>query len=437
MNGIRINVNRISALAKYAENDGLYGVDDIEWPDLKEAPAGSPSVTADQVTNATEALDRAEKEEAERKKKEDEGKFDLGKVDWGRVGTAAGGAWLAHWLASSLIGDDDEDDNKSVWSRTLSKIIPLGAAGLGAYGGWNLKNLVKFSEDKNEKNKQIVRNFLEDYKRKVEHNKREQGKAEAIGLGTEIGGNTAATVITADGIRRIVNAYGDKNVMNAVEAAVVRRDALNQKMYDELRAAEAKGATPAELRRIKDSYKAAVESADQEVAAARKAVEARGGKNGVVTETTGRGVARNPKYTRPASSLPSSSASTNPSAPATTTTPTTPTTTSAPATTTTPTTTTTPANPTSTGSNAPKKWYQFRSKSPAPAEPYKVGKLPKLETALGLAAYPLTWYLTGKNNDRASTAEQRTKEIMDRFEAWEREHPNWKNWVPGLEMPKR
>lgn len=57
--------------------------------------------------------------------------------DWKQMGLMAGGGLLAHSLASSLLNNktDEEKRRESTWERLLAAILPLGAAGLGAWGG--------------------------------------------------------------------------------------------------------------------------------------------------------------------------------------------------------------------------------------------------------------------------------------------------------------
>lgn len=58
-------------------------------------------------------------------------------IDWKRLGLMFGGGLLAHTLASSLVNNKTEEEKRreSIWERLLAAIIPIGAAGLGAWGG--------------------------------------------------------------------------------------------------------------------------------------------------------------------------------------------------------------------------------------------------------------------------------------------------------------
>jgi hypothetical protein len=58
-------------------------------------------------------------------------------VDWKQLGMMVGGGMLAHSLASSLMNNksDEEKRRESIWERLLSVVIPIGAMGLGAWGG--------------------------------------------------------------------------------------------------------------------------------------------------------------------------------------------------------------------------------------------------------------------------------------------------------------
>lgn len=58
-------------------------------------------------------------------------------VDWKRLGMMVGGGLLAHTLASSLMNNksDEEKRRESIWERLLAAVIPIGAMGVGAWGG--------------------------------------------------------------------------------------------------------------------------------------------------------------------------------------------------------------------------------------------------------------------------------------------------------------
>lgn len=66
--------------------------------------------------------------------------------DRGVMGTvgALGGGWLAYEIAKSLIPEKRSKKDNSIWQKVLAEILPMTAAGLGAYGGWKLS---KTAED--------------------------------------------------------------------------------------------------------------------------------------------------------------------------------------------------------------------------------------------------------------------------------------------------
>ena len=182
----------------------------------KEEPKAADPVT---FQEAKELLDE-QKAEEERRNNE---KFDLNKVDWARVGTSAGGAWLSHWLASSLFGDDDEDENRSFWSKALSKIIPIGAAGLGAYGGWKIPDLVKSSSSDEERKRALatvrdsvraVANQVRNEVKKKQNENLQERKDKLWDIGGNVIGGVTGAGLTIDGARRWLNARGDARVMN-------------------------------------------------------------------------------------------------------------------------------------------------------------------------------------------------------------------------------
>lgn len=70
----------------------------------------------------------------------------MGDLDWMQLALAGGGALLGHSIGSSLFDDSEEEKKKrSIWSRLLATLIPLGVGGLGAYGGYVLGNSMKKS----------------------------------------------------------------------------------------------------------------------------------------------------------------------------------------------------------------------------------------------------------------------------------------------------
>lgn len=202
------------------------GREGVEFNIPGPQPKNEEPRAADPVTfqRAKELLDK-QKAEEDRKKKEDEAKkFDLNKVDWARVGTAAGGAWLSHWLASSLFGDDDEDENRSIWSKALSKVIPLGAAGLGAYGGWKIPDLVKFSSSDEERERALatvrdsvraVANQVRNDVKKQQNENLQERKDKLLDIGGNAVGGATGAFLTVDGIRRWLNARGDAKLQNS------------------------------------------------------------------------------------------------------------------------------------------------------------------------------------------------------------------------------
>lgn len=197
------------------------GRSEIAWNIPGPTPKDKAPKAADPVTfqKAIELLDK-QKAEEERKNRE---KFDFNKVDWARVGTAAGGAWLSHWLASSLFGDDDEDENRSIWSKALSKVIPLGAAGLGAYGGWKIPDLVKFSSSDEARDRALatvrdsvraVANQVRNDVKKQQNENLQERKDKLWDIGGNVVGGATGVGLTIDGARRWLNARGDARVMN-------------------------------------------------------------------------------------------------------------------------------------------------------------------------------------------------------------------------------
>ena len=68
--------------------------------------------------------------------------------DWLRLALAAGGGLIAHSLASSIFDNktDEEKRRESIWQKLVSAMIPLGAAGLGAWGGYALGGNMKSAQ---------------------------------------------------------------------------------------------------------------------------------------------------------------------------------------------------------------------------------------------------------------------------------------------------
>lgn len=104
----------------------------------KLAPAGK----AEEIDAAAAA--KAEKSKMEAKKNEDS--FN---PDWLRLALATGGGLIGHSLASSLFEGKTEEEKRreSLWTKLLSAIIPIGAAGLGAWGGYALGGQLKNAAD--------------------------------------------------------------------------------------------------------------------------------------------------------------------------------------------------------------------------------------------------------------------------------------------------
>lgn len=230
------------------------GREGITWtipgPKLKtEEPKLSDAET---FRKAKETLDAVKAEEEAKK-------FDMNKVDWARVGTAAGGAWLSHWLASSLFGDDDEDDNRSFWSKALSKIIPLGAAGIGAYGGWKIPDFVKLSSSAEERARALatVKDSVQAAASQVrndvtnQQNKNlQERKDKILDIGENVVGGITGAGLTIDGARRWLNALGDARVMNEWALADKGVSEAQKALADSVQKAKAKGAKRFEKTRI-------------------------------------------------------------------------------------------------------------------------------------------------------------------------------------------
>lgn len=71
-------------------------------------------------------------------------------VDWMSLLMGGGGALLGHSIASSMMDDPNEDRGKrSMWSKVLEKLIPIGVGAAGAYGGYELGKLMKNGSGEN------------------------------------------------------------------------------------------------------------------------------------------------------------------------------------------------------------------------------------------------------------------------------------------------
>lgn len=105
---------------------------DVDIPDTPRAPDPSRA----QAVQARIDADNARAAEAAKQKG--------GDFDWRQLGMMAGGGLLAHALASSLVDNksDEEKRRQSIWERLLAGIIPIGAAGLGAWGGHYLNTKI-------------------------------------------------------------------------------------------------------------------------------------------------------------------------------------------------------------------------------------------------------------------------------------------------------
>lgn len=105
---------------------------DVDIPDNPRAPDPSRA----QAVQASIDADNARAAEAAKHKG--------GDFDWRQLGMMAGGGLLAHALVSSLVDNksDEEKRRQSIWERLLAGIIPIGAAGLGAWGGHYLNTKI-------------------------------------------------------------------------------------------------------------------------------------------------------------------------------------------------------------------------------------------------------------------------------------------------------
>lgn len=107
-----------------------------------------PVSTEQAVSDEAKAIDaaaaaKAEKAEMEAKKNES-GENDFN-PDWLRLALATGGGLIGHSLAASLFDGKTEEEKRreSLWTKLLSAMLPIGAAGLGAWGGYALGGQLK------------------------------------------------------------------------------------------------------------------------------------------------------------------------------------------------------------------------------------------------------------------------------------------------------
>lgn len=106
-----------------------------------------PPVVPEEVKSVAAAAAKKDREE-EAKAKASENNFN---PDWLRLALAAGGGLIGHSLVSSLFDGktDEEKRRESIWKKLLSAIMPIGAAGLGAWGGYALGGQLKNAADNN------------------------------------------------------------------------------------------------------------------------------------------------------------------------------------------------------------------------------------------------------------------------------------------------
>jgi hypothetical protein len=107
------------------------------YPDQKIPLPKTAPVVAEDVKSIDDAAALAA---AKREKSKNE--FN---PDWLRLALAAGGGLISHSLASSLFDGKTEEEKRrqSIWTKLLSAIVPIGAAGLGAWGGYVLGDKMK------------------------------------------------------------------------------------------------------------------------------------------------------------------------------------------------------------------------------------------------------------------------------------------------------
>ena len=106
-----------------------------------------PALSGEAAEIDAAAAAKAEKTKMEAKKNESgENGFN---PDWLRLALATGGGLIGHSLASSLFDGKTEEEKRreSMWTKLLSAMLPIGAAGLGAWGGYALGGQLKNAAD--------------------------------------------------------------------------------------------------------------------------------------------------------------------------------------------------------------------------------------------------------------------------------------------------
>jgi len=124
-----------------SENEGL-AITDKKWEGA--VPVGGSSVPiTDRARNVYNRII------SKRRKSQDANGGGGIDIDWLKLALASGGGLIAHSLVSSMLdGKTDEEKRKeSIWMRLLSAILPIGAAGLGAWGGYELGKRMKTAQD--------------------------------------------------------------------------------------------------------------------------------------------------------------------------------------------------------------------------------------------------------------------------------------------------
>lgn len=103
------------------------------------------------VVNKPAPAGEAEEIDAAAAAKAEKAKEDSFNPDWLRLALATGGGLIGHSLASSLFEGKTEEEKRreSLWTKLLSAMIPIGAAGLGAWGGYALGGQLKNAADNN------------------------------------------------------------------------------------------------------------------------------------------------------------------------------------------------------------------------------------------------------------------------------------------------
>lgn len=96
-------------------------------------------------TAAIDAAAAAKAEKAEMEAKKNESREKSFNPDWLRLALATGGGLIGHSLTSSLFDGKTEEEKRkeSLWTKLLSAMLPIGAAGLGAWGGYALGGQLK------------------------------------------------------------------------------------------------------------------------------------------------------------------------------------------------------------------------------------------------------------------------------------------------------